>query len=185
MKRFYVDLTLHNQQNLGVKMQTHVYSDLQRILASQSITDVAVGFPDFGAMNTYGEATLGEKIRLVSIDSRRLEHILQSPSIRTVLAAGVLKASQVSSVPDHAKELRFSRNHKPTREKRKAEEVDSHLRDKRYETFRGESVPILIKRLDGSVYPLFIDRMEAESRAEGSFSSFGLSVKNGPTFPDF
>lgn len=184
MKRFYVDLTLHNQQKLGVKMQTHVYSDLQRTLASQSITDVAIGFPEFGALNPYDEATLGEKLRLVSIDAQRLEHILQTPSIRAVLAAGVLKASQVSPVPDDAKELRFSRNQKPTREKRKAEE-DSHLRDKRYETFRGESVPILIKRLDGSVYPLFIDRMEAESQAEGSFSSFGLSARNGPTFPDF
>ncbi|MBD8615706.1 type I-F CRISPR-associated endoribonuclease Cas6/Csy4 [Pseudomonas putida] len=185
MNRYYVDLRLLDQKNLGVKMKTHIYSDLQRILAMESISDVAIGFPRYGELNPYAEPTLGETFRLVSASADRLAFILEQPAIKAVVAAGVLKASKVSLVPDDAKEVRFVRNQKPTRLKRQAVALDAGLKDPRCEQFRGESSSILIKRLDGSVYPIFIDRHDSEVRHEGSYSSFGLSGKAGATFPHF
>lgn len=184
MTRFYVDLSLLDQKNLGKKMLSHVYSDLQRTLATNAISDVAIGFPEFGALNPYGDPSLGEVLRLVSSDSDRLNFVVNQPAIKTALTVGVLKASKISQVPDDAKEIRFVRNQKPGREKRRQLTEDACSRP-RYDDLKGRSISILIKRLDGSVHPVFLDRVEAGDRISGNFSSFGLSKKDGPTFPHF
>lgn len=180
---FYLDIVLMEQNNTGLVLMTQVISNIHRLMRHHKVQDVGLVFPDFGALCPKGKSTLGETVRLVSVNKENLSRIASNVTFRTLEKVGVLSFSEVKAVPDEAIPVRFFKDARPNRQRREAVREGGVV--PAYEELAHSSACILIQRTDGSVYPIFIGKMDGTSFVEGEFNSYGLSNKTGPTVPFF
>lgn len=183
--RIYIDIKLPDQKNLGVKLMTQVVSNLHRLFKHHKISDVAVGFPEFGDLNPYGSETLGQTVRLVSENRDHLDLLKNNITFKTLVSVGVIEITPITKVPDDVDEARFYKDSKPIKAMRRLK-VSSEGSEKRsYRQIEKSSISTLIERSDGSKYPIFVARSFSEKQQTGPFNSYGLSQQQGPTFPIF
>ncbi|KQN62606.1 type I-F CRISPR-associated endoribonuclease Cas6/Csy4 [Pseudomonas sp. Leaf58] len=183
--RYYLDIQLNAQHDMDVKTKTQVFSNIHRLLKHHGIKDVALGFPSFGKVNAVGLPGLGEHLRLVSKNQDSLNLIKNNVTHRTLHDMGIVKFGVVTQVPDDANEVRFYRDQSPGRVKKGIKRRGEPSPGKHYDGIDRESAGLLIQRTDGSKYPIFIGLLPATERVDGAFSTYGLSTKSGPTFPNF
>lgn len=183
--RLYIDIKLPDQKNLGVKLITQVMSNLHRLFKHHSITDVSVGFPQFGHLNPYGSETLGQTVRLVSENRDHLELIKGNVTFKTLVSVGVLEFAPITKVPDQVEEVRFYKDSKPIKAMRRLKEASETEGKKSYRDIDRSSIMVLIERQDGSKYPIFVAKTNASKHLGGAFNSYGFTKQDGPTFPIF
>lgn len=184
-QRFYIDITLLDQKNLGLKLMTQVMSNLHRLLKHHAVTDVCIGFPQYGSLNAYGSPSLGEVVRLVSENKDHLSLIKGNVTFKTLASVGVLVFTNPTAVPDDASEVRFYKDSKPSKKMKALKEVGEIVGKPSYSNIERSSVLVLIERQDGTKYPIFVGKTQASQRMDGIYNSYGLTKQDGATFPSF
>lgn len=190
MKRFYQDINILDSHSGTCHAMTQLMSNLHRLLREHGISNIAVGFPEYGKRNSKSVTSLGRVIRLVSVDKDALKKITGNITFKTLEGVKVISLPDVKEVPEFkvTKEVAFYKDSRPIKlmqEHKRLVQQDPEIARLSYHDLKGTSVMVLIEKRGAGAYPIFVGRKPIEQRKDGEFNSYGFSTQDGPTFPEF